>query len=190
MSPDTLNAIKYKLVPAPHLSSESEDRFAGLRYAGAALRLVLGVTFLWAFADKLFGLGYPTKVGRGWLAGSSPTQGFLAHTTGWFAPQFQAIAGTLLIDYLFMGGLLGVGLALILGIGQKVAGWAGATMMALMYLAATVGVPGTTNPIVDEHVAYLVLFLALAFYPQAGRTIGFGGAWCDLEIVKSHAWLQ
>ncbi|MHB8587050.1 MAG: hypothetical protein ACYDDF_14570 [Thermoplasmatota archaeon] len=168
----------------------SEGPYRGIRYMAAGLRYILGVIFLWAFVDKVWGLGYSTKSGHGWLAGYSPTVGFLAHTNGWFAPQFQAIAGNLAVDYLFMVGLLGIGLALVLGIGQRIAGWTGALLMLLMYAAATVGVPGTTNPFVDDHLVYMVLFLALAFYPQAGDTLGFGRAWRDLEIVKHNKWLE
>lgn len=43
----------------------------------AALRLAMGWTFFWAFADKLFGLGYATEAGKGWIDGESPTFGFL-----------------------------------------------------------------------------------------------------------------
>ncbi len=29
----------------------------------------MGWTFFWAFADKLFGLGYATEAGKGWIDG-------------------------------------------------------------------------------------------------------------------------
>ena len=47
------------------------------RLALILLRLALGVEFLWAFVDKLFGLGYSTPSARAWLNGGSPTKGFL-----------------------------------------------------------------------------------------------------------------
>ena len=37
----------------------------------AALRLVLGFTFMWAFIDKLFGLGYATPAAKAWISGGS-----------------------------------------------------------------------------------------------------------------------
>jgi thiosulfate dehydrogenase [quinone] large subunit len=40
-------------------------------------RIGLGWTFLWAFADKLWGLGFSTLPEKSWLAGASPTTGFL-----------------------------------------------------------------------------------------------------------------
>ena len=41
------------------------------------LRMAVGWIFLWAFLDKLVGLGFATEVGKGWLNGGSPTFGFL-----------------------------------------------------------------------------------------------------------------
>ena len=43
-------------------SSKAEGK-TGLVWA--ALRLAMGWTFFWAFADKLFGLGYATEAGKG-----------------------------------------------------------------------------------------------------------------------------
>ena len=44
----------------------------------AVFRVVLGFEFLWAFLDKLFGLGYATPSAKAWIAGGSPTKGFLS----------------------------------------------------------------------------------------------------------------
>ncbi|MCH8627748.1 DoxX family protein [Arsenicicoccus piscis] len=49
----------------------------GARLALAGLRLVLGWTFLWAFIDKLFGLGFATPSARAWIDGGTPAQGFM-----------------------------------------------------------------------------------------------------------------
>ena len=43
----------------------------------AVLRIATGLIFLWAFLDKLFGLGYATPRRQAWIDGGSPTQGFL-----------------------------------------------------------------------------------------------------------------
>ena len=37
------------------------------RIVFAALRIVLGFTFFWAFLDKVFGLGYATPSERAWI---------------------------------------------------------------------------------------------------------------------------
>ena len=59
----------------------------------AALRVVLGFYFLWAFVDKLFGFGFHTAPEKAWINGGSPTAGFLSGVKGPFAGPFHAIAG-------------------------------------------------------------------------------------------------
>src|SRR3989338_9243781 len=90
------------------------------------LRIGMGIIFLWAFIDKVFGLGFSTLPGKAWLDGVSPTLGFLKFgSSGPFAPIFQGMAGSGIIDWLFMLGLLLVGLCLILGVGMRIAGCGG-----------------------------------------------------------------
>src|SRR6478609_3121557 len=102
----------------------------------ALLRLSVGFIFLWAFLDKLFGLGYATPGAKAWIAGGSPTKGFLSSVdAGPFTTVFHAIAGTWWADGLFMLGLLGVGLAVTLGVALRVSAVAGSAMMLLMWLA-------------------------------------------------------
>src|SRR5918996_5316017 len=89
----------------------------------AVFRVVLGFEFLWAFADKTFGFGYATPAARAWIHGGSPTKGFLSRVAvGPFESPFHAIAGAAWADWLFMAGLLGIGIALILGIGLRAPG--------------------------------------------------------------------
>jgi thiosulfate dehydrogenase [quinone] large subunit len=93
------------------------------------LRIVLGFIFLWTFLDKTFGLGFSTTPDKSLLSGSSPTAGFLKFgSEGPLATIFQGMAGSAIVDWLFMLGMLGVGLALILGIGMKIATYSGALM--------------------------------------------------------------
>ena len=158
-------------------------------YVWALSRIVLGFIFLWAFLDKTFGLGYSTPAARAWLNGGSPASGFLGNTKGWFAGPFQAMAGNVVVDWLFMAALLGIGLALLLGIGMRVAAASGALLMALMYLAALPGVAGTTNPLVDDHIVYALVLVALAM-TKAGHTLGFGRSWSRLAIVKRYPALE
>ncbi|WP_418605480.1 hypothetical protein [Georgenia sp. SUBG003] len=51
------------------------------RKALAAGRIVIGWTFLWAFLDKLLGLGYMTPAERAWINGGTPAQGFTRRRT-------------------------------------------------------------------------------------------------------------
>ena len=59
---------------APPVDTRPVDRHRLGTPALFLLRLALGVEFLWAFFDKLFGLGYSTPSARAWLEGGSPTQ--------------------------------------------------------------------------------------------------------------------
>lgn len=124
------------------------------------LRLVMGFIFLWAFLDKTFGLGFATTADKAWIGGGSPTTGFLANAVkGPFVDIFHSLSGVVLVDWLFMLGLLFVGLTLIFNKYVKWGCIAGALMMLLMYLALLLP---ENNPIIDEHIVYILVF-ALIF---------------------------
>jgi thiosulfate dehydrogenase [quinone] large subunit len=163
----------------------------------AVLRIATGFVFLWAFADKVFGLGYSTPAARAWINGGSPTKGFLSHVSvGPFQSTFQSIAGAWWADLLFMGGLAAVGVALVAGIGLRVAAGSGALMMMLMWLAefpldrfTAAGEPsGSTNPLVDYHLVYAVVLVVLAL-TYAGHTWGLGRIWARLPFVQRNRWM-
>src|SRR4051812_18715681 len=157
-------------VPHPHHAAEGTTTetgstgFAPLTSAArqvlAALRIAFGLTFLWAFFDKLLALGYSTgKAPDGtvdrfgdaaWIHGGSPTQGFLGNSAdGPFKDFYTNIAGAAWADWLFMIGLLGIGLALTLGIGMRIAAAAGALLYLMMW---SVVLPPANNPVIDEHI--------------------------------------
>jgi thiosulfate dehydrogenase [quinone] large subunit len=142
----------------------------------AGLRLVLGFTFLWAFVDKLFGFGYATPSERAWINGGTPAQGFMKNTEGFAADFFKNIAGPW-ADWVFMAGLLGIGVALLAGAGLKIAAWTGAVLLALMYIAEfPIGAEGATNPLTDSHwIEALGIAVVAATY--AGDTWGLGKWW-------------
>ena len=123
-----------------------------------ALRLVLGFIFLWAFLDKVFGLGFATTADKAWIQGGSPTTGFLSFgVRGPFAEIFHSLAGVVVVDWLFMLGLLFVGLTLMFNRYVKWGCVAGCLMLFFMYLALLFP---ANNPIIDEHLVY-ILVLAL-----------------------------
>lgn len=125
------------------------------------LRFVMAFTFLWAFVDKLFGWGFATTSAQAWINGGSPTSGFLANaTTGPLAPMFKAMAGVAVVDWLFMLGLLGIGLTLALNKYVRWGSIAGMVMMALMYLSLLLP---KNNPIIDEHIVYILVFALMYF---------------------------
>lgn len=157
------------------------------QYIWAFLRLGMALILLWAFFDKLFGLGFATESEQAWLKGTSPTSGYLKFGThGPFASVFQGLAGNVVVDWLFMLGLLLVGLSLLLGIGVKVAGYAGALMMFLMWLSAF---PPEHHPFLDEHVIYLLVLLGLTA-EKSGRGFGLGTWWSKTRIVKKFPVIE
>ena len=164
----------------------------------AVLRIMIGFTFLWAFLDKLFGLGYATGPAKAWINGGSPTKGFLGNVdVGPLQSVFRSWAGSGVADWLFMIGLLGIGLALVLGIGMRVAAVSGAVLLLSMWVASwpmaalnAAGEPtSSTNPVIDDHLVYAVLVVALAVY-AAGDTWGFGRLWSRLPLVRRNSWLR
>src|SRR5690349_621601 len=85
------------------------------RRALAVLRLAFGLTFLWAFFDKLLALGFHTGVNAqgvvdrfgpaAWVHGGSPTTGFLkmgVPADNPFKSFFNGMAGQTWVDWLFM----------------------------------------------------------------------------------------
>ena len=174
----------------PDLDPSSNGTAA--RRALAVLRLGTGFIFLWAFLDKTFGLGFSTPVERAWINGGTPSQGFLKSDSvvGPLKEFFASIASPL-TDWLFMAGMLGIGLAVVLGIGLRISAIAGAVIMVLMYLAEWPFAPntGSTNPLVDYHIVYALALIAVAA-TSAGDTWGLGRQWRSLPVVSTRSWLR
>jgi len=173
-------------VAVPGRASEPR-RGAAARYLLAGLRIALGWIFLWAFLDKMFGFGFATETEGAVVNGGSPTEGFLAFgTTGPFAGFYQDIAGTTWADVLFMAGLAGIGIALIAGIGIRVAAVAGGLLLVMMWTAA---LPPENNPFMDDHLIYAGLLAVLALV-NAGDTLGLGKMWARTPLVHRLPWLK
>uniref|UniRef100_A0AAU3I9A3 DoxX family membrane protein n=1 Tax=Streptomyces sp. NBC_01393 TaxID=2903851 RepID=A0AAU3I9A3_9ACTN len=178
--------------------SADTDTSTARAYALATLRLLTGFVFLWAFLDKTFGLGYATPSGKGWTDGGSPTKGFLGSVAaGPVKSTFHSWAGDTWADWLFMLGLLAIGLALVAGVALRIAAVAGTAMMGLMWIAEwpparhlADGSPSmSTNPFVDYHVVYAIALIVLAAV-AAGDVLGLGRLWARLPIVRDHGWLR
>ena len=157
----------------------------------AVARVVIGFTFLWAFVDKLFGFGFATPSSRAWINGGTPAQGFIKGIDGPFHDVFQIVANPV-GDWLFMAGLLGIGVAMITGAGLRIAAAAGTLLMVFMFLAewptatALVDgkvVSGSTNPLVDSHW-HEALLLIISAVTLAGDTWGIGKWWGNLGFVR------
>ena len=157
------------------------------QYAWIGLRLSLGWIFFWAFIDKLFGLGFATKPAGAWLAGGSPTTGFLKFAaTGPFASFYNMLAGNAIIDVLFMLGLLTVGITLTLGIAMRLGSYIGALMVFLMWTAL---LPPENNPLLDDHIVYLFAFLVLAG-SKAGEIFSLDKWWAKTSLAKKYRLLR
>jgi thiosulfate dehydrogenase [quinone] large subunit len=177
---------------------EENGAHRAFRYIAAVTRISLGWVFLWAFVDKLFALGFAT--GRdaetgvvdyfgpaAWINGGSPAEGFLTFgTKGPFADFYAGLAGNAVIDWLFMAALLGVGLALMLGIGMRAAATAGAALLLMMWTAV---LPPDNNPFMDDHLIYALVLVALALV-GAGHTLGLGKVWERIPFVQRHGILK
>ncbi|GAB3490203.1 DoxX family membrane protein [Amycolatopsis cihanbeyliensis] len=162
----------------------------------AVTRIAMGLLFLWAFADKAFGWGYATPAAKAWTDGGSPTKGFLSGVeVGPFAETLRSWAGAWWADWLFMLGLLGIGIALLLGIGLRLAALTGTLMMLLMWIAewpldrfTEAGEPTrSTNPLIEYHVIYALVLILLAAV-SAGHTWGLGHRWT--RLTQHHHWLH
>lgn len=152
-------------------------------YALGVTRIAFGFYFLWAFVDKVFGLGFATPSERAWINGGSPTTGYLSNVEGPFAGVFNAMAGNGFVDWLFMLGLLGIGVTLVLGMGARVGALAGALMYLFMYLAS---IPTVTNPFLDDHLTGALVMIVIATIPAAWDYLGLGKVW--RKMAPSYLW--
>ncbi len=143
------------------------------KYVWGALRIGIGWIFFWGFLDKLFGFGFATARESAWINGGSPTFGFLKFgATGPFAGFYQRMATNEAVEWMFMLGLLFIGLPLMLGMGVRLAAAGGIAMEALMFTAASI-LP-EHNPVTDEHVIYGLIFQGILLV-GGGQYLGLGG---------------
>ncbi len=162
------------------------------------VRILIGWQFLWAFLDKTFGLGWSTTSANAWINGGKPTEGYLTGVVNDpnnpFASMFNNFLGQTWTDWVFMVGLAGIGIVLLLGLGKSLTWFAsvcGIAMYVLMYLAswpaghrAGGGVESAaTNPFLDDHLLNAVLLLALAVC-NAGAYLGLAKAWRSRRAFK------
>ncbi len=198
-----------KTVEPVTIPDVTPETHTGLGVVMGLLRLALGWTFLWAFLDKAFALGFSTgrvvdEAGAtvnidffgdaAWINGGSPTAGVLGFALkGPFTDFYQTITGFQMteagptsaawVDWIYMGSMLLIGLALILGIGVKLASVGGIVWMAIFYTATAIW--PEHNPFVDDHVIG-ALVLAALFLANAGIYLGLGKVWQRTELVKKH----
>jgi thiosulfate dehydrogenase [quinone] large subunit len=101
------------------------------------------------------------------------------------------------MDWLFVIGLLVIGVALILGVAVRPAAFSGVLMLALMWAAVWVpattgggGQPsGSTNPIVDDHIVGIFGLIAVGALATWGAGY-LGRKWASIPNVAAHSWLR
>lgn len=152
-------------------------------------RIAIGFIFLWAFFDKLFGLGFSTcraddgsveyMCDDAWINGARITEGYLGSSTGPFADFFKDLGQQAWTDWPFMLGLFGIGFALCFGVGTKLVMFAGPAMLALMYVSHYwPGTPGAAqNPFVEDHMVQALAIIGIVLVELGHQSIGFGEFW-------------
>lgn len=181
---------------AQAVTLKGKTAFVGF-FALALARIGLGIIFLWAFLDKTFGLGFATCRSRitdaiemgcsqAWLQGGSPTEGFLTNATqGPFAAWFQSLAGQAWADWLFMAGLLVIGVGLLCGFALRISAVAASAMLFLMWAAA---LWPANNPFMDDHMLYIFVLFAIASFARYQK-LSCAKWWQNLKLVRKNPWL-
>ncbi|MFV0286658.1 MAG: hypothetical protein ACK5IM_09800 [Demequina sp.] len=166
-------------------------------------RIAIGFYFLWAFVDKAFGLGFSTcrttaedgsfsidvMCDSAWFQGSRITEGYLVYGGNPQSPFndfYVNLGGQAWTDWPFMLGLLGVGLALMLGIGSRIGAISATAMLLMMW---TTQIPLSTNPFLDDHIIMIVAVWAAVLLEVRYQAIGIGSWWKRLDIVQKNRWL-
>ncbi len=174
----------------------------GARIA-AALRIGLGLMYLWAFVSQGFGVGYtntrpaePTPASdtaapatveyrwtfsydadKGWISSGfehSPSEAYLTKNMHGHIGAILTDLPTGLCDFGWILALGGLGIALTFGVFSRIAGWGGFALNLIIWFGAF---PPSTNPIIDgEHMAFAFSILLL-MYIQASNYWGLGRWW-------------
>lgn len=164
---------------------EAEKRIVGEKML-AIFRILLGWLLFWPFLDKMFGLGFQTPAGSGFIDGGSPSSFVSYVTTGIFADLFNSLAGNFVIDIILLAALLLGGVALILGIASKISTIGTSVFLIVMYLLC---IPPADNPIIDHRIV-LVTGLIACYYLGGFEHFSLYDKWKGLSIVKRFPILE
>ena len=96
------------------------------------------------------------------------------------------MSGLIVVNWLFMLGLLLIGAALLAGVATRLAGYSGSLFMVLLWASS---LPLANTPLVDEHLIYIALLWIIYFMDQE-RHSGLGGWWSKLSMVRRYKFLQ
>ncbi len=149
-------------------------------YVLAIFRILIGWIMFWPFLDKLFGLGYATPAGYGYVDGGSPSSFVVYVTSGIFKDFYTSIAGNDLIDILLLLGCLILGLTLILGIASKLTSIFTTIFLLIMY---SLSIPPADNPLIDYHII-LIFGLWAIYFLNGYDKLSLYEKWRGSRIVK------
>ena len=162
-------------------------------------RISIGFIFLWAFFDKLLGLGFSTcrtvaedgsytiqtLCEKAWVNGGHVTEGYLVYggnPNSPFNDFFVDLGAQRWTDWAFMLGLLGIGFALTFGVGTKLALVAGPLMLLFMYMTQ---MWPANNPILDDHIVQALAIIGIVLVELGHQSIGFG-EWWKRKVGRGH----
>ena len=124
--------------------------------SAVALRLLLGWYMFFAGIEKVIN---PEWTAAGFLSTAKTFPEFYA----WFALPVNAWW----VDPLNAWGITLVGVALLLGVGKRIAPWAGVALMILYYFPHYVFPTVPHGFIVEDHVIYAAAFILISLMPEA-----------------------
>ena len=164
----------------------------------AVLRIAVGIIFFWAGLDKVLGSGPGGFSAAGFLKGATagtlgwpfvtgtPAAGTIYNPTHDFWVSLAGNAGAMsVVNILVQVGELGIGVALILGLLTRFGAAMGALMMLFFFFAAW----SFSNGVVNQHLTYMVVCLAL-YGLGAGKYYGLDGWFSGTTFAKSKAWFR
>jgi thiosulfate dehydrogenase [quinone] large subunit len=204
--------VREQRIDIPEIERLEPVHTKGLQRVMGILRLAMGWTFLWAFLDKAFGLGFSTgrivnEAGQttgidffgpdAWINGGSPTAGAVGFALkGPFADNIQTITGYQMaqagpqvagwLDWVYMLSLMLIGVGLLSGVMTRIAAVGGIAWMAAFYLGTAIW--PEHNPFLDDHVVYSVILVGLIL-ANAGRYWGLGKIWQGYGFVRDRRYL-
>jgi thiosulfate dehydrogenase [quinone] large subunit len=161
----------------------------------AALRVAVGVIFLWAGLEKLMGaqpfdasgfLQFGTAGSLGWpFVTGEVAEGTVFNPTHDFWAGLAGNDGAMtIINFLVPFGQVGIGLSLILGLFTRFGAAMGTLMMLMFFFAAWDFEFG----IVNQHLTYALVTLFLG-YIGAGKYFGLDGAIGDSTSRTVRRWI-
>jgi len=152
----------------------------------AIFRILLGWYFLWAFFDKMFGLGFQTPAGSGFIDGGSPSSFVIYVADGLLKDFYDSLAGNTIVDIVLLLGLLVLGVTLILGITSKLTTFGTSLFLLVMF---SLHIPPTDNPIIDHRVI-MMAGMVVTYYLGGFEKLSLYEKWKELSIVKKFPILE